>query len=108
MSPDACTPTFKTSVGKVAYAPERNAIVWSIDKFSGGKEYLMRAHVGLPSMSNDDEKPDKPPITIRFEIPYFTVTGMQVRYLKVIEKSGYQALPWVRYITKNGSYELRT
>ena len=31
----------------------------------------------------------------------------QVRYLKIIEKSGYQALPWVRYITKNGKYELR-
>ena len=26
----------------------------------------------------------------------------QVRYLKIIEKSGYQALPWVRYITQNG------
>ena len=32
----------------------------------------------------------------------------QVRYLKIIEKSGYQALPWVRYITQNGDYQLRT
>lgn len=31
----------------------------------------------------------------------------QVRYLKVIEKSGYQALPWVRYITTAGNYEIR-
>ncbi len=31
----------------------------------------------------------------------------QVRYLKVIEKSGYQALPWVRYITAGGEYEIR-
>jgi AP-1 complex subunit mu len=27
--------------------------------------------------------------------------------LKIIEKSGYQALPWVRYITTAGEYELR-
>ena len=27
--------------------------------------------------------------------------------LKIIEKSGYQALPWVRYITQNGDYHLR-
>ena len=27
---------------------------------------------------------------------------VKVRYLKIIEKSGYQALPWVRYITQNG------
>ena len=33
--------------------------------------------------------------------------AVQVRYLKVIEKSGYQALPWVRYITTGGEYEIR-
>ena len=32
----------------------------------------------------------------------------KVRYLKIIEKSGYQALPWVRYITQHGDYQLRT
>lgn len=32
----------------------------------------------------------------------FKLVPWQVRYLKIIEKSGYQALPWVRYITQNG------
>jgi len=105
--PDADTPTFKTSIGTAKYAPERDAIVWTIKQFHGGKEYLMRAHFGLPSVSNEEEKKDKPPITVKFEIPYFTVSGIQVRYLKIIEKSGYQALPWVRYITQNGDYQLR-
>ena len=41
------------------------------------------------------------------EIPYFTISGLQVRYLKILEKSGYQALPWVRYITQNGDYQIR-
>ena len=59
-------------------------------------------------MNNLVDDPDKrPPISIKFEIPYFTVSGVQVRYLKIIEKSGYQALPWVRYITQNGDYHLR-
>jgi len=49
----------------------------------------------------------KAPISVKFEIPYFTVSGIQVRYLKIIEKSGYQALPWVRYITQNGDYQIR-
>jgi len=104
---DADTPSFKTSIGTVKYAPERDAIVWSIKQFHGGKEYLMRAHFGLPSVSNEEDKKDKPPNTVKFEIPYFTVSGIQVRYLKIIEKSGYQALPWVRYITQNGDYQLR-
>jgi AP-1 complex subunit mu len=36
------------------------------------------------------------------------VSGIQVRYLKIMERSGYQALPWVRYITQNGDYQIRT
>lgn len=73
----------------------------------GGKEFLLRAHFGLPSISGEDAE-GRPPISVKFEIPYFTVSGIQVRYLKIIEKSGYQALPWVRYITQNGDYQLRT
>lgn len=53
-------------------------------------------------LSTAEETEKKPPINISFEIPYFTVSGIQVRYLKIVEKSGYQALPWVRYITQNG------
>jgi AP-1 complex subunit mu len=45
---------------------------------------------------------------VRFEVPYFTVSGIQVRYLKIVERSGYTALPWVRYITQSGDYSIRT
>jgi len=103
---DADSPKFKASVGSVRYVPEKNAIIWSIKQFPGGREFLMRAHFGLPSVRKD-EMDKKPPISVKFEIPYFTTSGIQVRYLKIIEKSGYQALPWVRYITQNGDYELR-
>ncbi|ELT98131.1 hypothetical protein CAPTEDRAFT_178783 [Capitella teleta] len=104
---DADCPKFKTTAGSCRYAPDQNAMIWTIKSFPGGKEYLMRAHFGLPSVVNEDLE-GKAPIHVRFEIPYFTVSGIQVRYLKIIEKSGYQALPWVRYITQNGDYQLRT
>lgn len=67
----------------------------------------MRAHFKLPSVDREDLDA-RPPIEVKFEIPYFTTSGIQVRYLKIIEKSGYQALPWVRYITQNGDYQIRT
>lgn len=104
---DADSPKFKTTVGSVKYVPEQNSAIWTIKSFPGGKEYLMRAHFGLPSVVAEDAE-GKPPIHVKFEIPYFTTSGIQVRYLKIIEKSGYQALPWVRYITQNGDYQLRT
>ncbi|XP_040202361.1 AP-1 complex subunit mu-2 [Rana temporaria] len=104
---DADSPKFKTSVGSAKYVPEKNVVIWTIKSFPGGKEYLMRAHFGLPSVERE-ELEGKPPIGVKFEIPYFTVSGIQVRYMKIIEKSGYQALPWVRYITQSGDYQLRT
>ena len=45
----------------------------------------------------------KTPISVVFEIPYYAVSGLSVKYLKIIEDSGYQAIPWVRYLTRNGS-----
>ncbi|CAJ0927662.1 unnamed protein product, partial [Mesorhabditis belari] len=104
---DAYGQKFKTSIGSVKYAPELNAFVWTIRSFPGGREYLMRAHFLLPSISSEDIE-GNPPISVKFEIPYYTTSGLQVRYLRIIERSGYQALPWVRYVTQNGDYEIRS
>ncbi|GAU21348.1 hypothetical protein TSUD_189350 [Trifolium subterraneum] len=105
---DATTPNVRTSMGSAAYAPEKDALIWKIRSFPGGKEYMLRAEFRLPSIVDEEAAPErKAPIRVKFEIPYFTVSGIQVRYLKIIEKSGYQALPWVRYITTAGEYELR-
>ena len=101
---DADTPKFRTNIGSVHYAPETSSIVWKIKQFGGGKEFLMRAELGLPSVRGDDEKGGgmmggfggsmggvgaggkaKRPISVKFEIPYFTTSGIQVRYLKIIE-----------------------
>ncbi|KAJ7187027.1 Mu homology domain-containing protein [Mycena filopes] len=106
---DADTPKFKAAQGVAQYTPDRNGFIWKIKQLAGGKEHLMRAQFGLPSVKNEQDPPRRPPITVKYDIPYFTVSGIQVRYLKVVEKSGYQALPWVRYITQNGDdYSLRT
>ncbi|XP_020270598.1 LOW QUALITY PROTEIN: AP-1 complex subunit mu-2-like [Asparagus officinalis] len=105
---DAINPIVRTSMGSAAYAPEKDALIWKIKSFPGGKEYLSRAEFGLPSVPSEDSMPDKKaPIRVKFEIPYFTISGIQVRYLKIIEKSGYDASPWVRSITMAGEYELR-
>ncbi|KAH8805823.1 Mu homology domain-containing protein [Xylogone sp. PMI_703] len=124
---DADSPRFRTNIGSVHYAPEKSAIVWKIKQFGGNKEFLMRAELGLPSVKGDDEhgggmtggfggsmggvggnKGAKRPISVKFEIPYFTTSGIQVRYLKIIEpKLQYPSLPWVRYITQSGDIAVR-
>ena len=87
---DVDTPVFKSNVGVVKYVPDQNAMSWNIKQFPGRKEYLMRAQFGFPSVSSEDrEKYSRVPIQVKYEIPYFTVSGIQVRYLKIVEKSGY-------------------
>ena len=49
---DADSPKFRAAIGSVSYAPELSAMVWKIKQLGGGKEYLMRAHFGLPSVRN--------------------------------------------------------
>ncbi|KAJ7140029.1 clathrin adaptor mu subunit [Mycena crocata] len=109
VSEDADTPKFRASTGNVKYDPAKSAFVWTIKQLAGGKEFLLRAQFGLPTVRSEEDTPKRAPITVKYEIPYFTISGIQVRYLKVMEKSGYQAHPWVRYITQNGDdYSLRT
>ncbi|KAK3001990.1 hypothetical protein RJ639_021573 [Escallonia herrerae] len=105
---DASNPNVRTSMGRAKYAPEKDALLWKIRTFPGNKEYMLAAELRLPSVTSEEAVSDrKAPIRVKFEIPYFTVSGIQVRFLKIIEKSGYQTLPWVRYLTVAGEYELR-
>lgn len=46
------------------------------------QEYMMRAKFGLPSIEAEETVVEKrPPIRVKFEIPYFTVSGIQVSIL---------------------------
>ena len=48
------------------------------------------------------------PITVDFQVPMFTASGLHVRSLKIYERSNYQTTKWVRYVTRAGSYQIRT
>lgn len=36
------------------YAPDKSAFVWKIKQLGGAREFLMRAHFGLPSVKNGE------------------------------------------------------
>ncbi|KAF1743220.1 hypothetical protein MXB_1235 [Myxobolus squamalis] len=57
------------------------------------------------SENSDDSKPK---IRVKFEIVNFVISRFHIQYLKVFEKSGYSAKPWVRYFSSSGVYEFRT
>ncbi|KAJ1882362.1 clathrin associated protein complex medium subunit [Coemansia sp. RSA 1722] len=95
-----------TGVGKAKYHPEENAIVWKISRFQGLQETSLTAVVDLAPMAKPTPW-SRPPISLDFQVLMFTASGLLVRFLKVFERSNYQSVKWVRYMTKAGSYEIR-
>lgn len=95
------------AAGKAKYKPAESAIVWTIRRFPGDTEFSLSAEVELLATTTESKKWSKPPITLEFQVPMFTASGLHVRFLKVYEKSNYQAIKWVRYLTTNGTYANR-
>jgi AP-1 complex subunit mu len=82
--------------------------MWTIKNFPGQTEINLRLQFLVPTVRSDgSELHMKKPISVKFDIPSFTVSGIQVRYLKIQDKTGYQAFPYVKYITMNGDYHIR-
>eukprot|EP00029_Vermamoeba_vermiformis_P002996 TRINITY_DN13360_c0_g1_i1.p1 TRINITY_DN13360_c0_g1~~TRINITY_DN13360_c0_g1_i1.p1 ORF type:complete len:432 (-),score=121.03 TRINITY_DN13360_c0_g1_i1:93-1388(-) len=91
--------------GKAKYNADAGGIVWKIRRFPGMTEYTLQARIELISNVSVEKKAwSRPPIQMEFQVPMFAASGLQIRYLRVIERSGYTAVKWVRYLTKAGSY----
>lgn len=98
---DASNPRFITLTGSAKYEPSINRLVWMIKQLPGKEETSLQAEFSLPSIRNPEDisSYSKQPIVVRFSVPYFSVSGIQIRYLKVSEKSGYESVPWIRYLS---------
>jgi len=92
--------------GKAKYEPSQGAIIWRIRRFPGRHEYSLLAEVELASTVSDKQWV-RPPVSMNFDVPQFTASGLRVRFLKVLEKSNYKVVKWIRYVTRAGNYEHR-
>jgi AP-1 complex subunit mu len=94
----------------VIYYPQKDEIHWKILNFEGSKSYSMNCSVEFFSIRDEVnfQSALKKPISVWFQIPYYTVSGLQVRYLKVqFKKLDIQAMPFVRYYTQAKDYQIR-
>ena len=104
--PNATKCSTVVSSGKAKYEPEQQSIIWRIRRFAGNSEYTLRASINLIQTTNDAPW-SKPPVSIDFQVPMFTASGLRVRFLRVIDRTNYKPLKWIRYMTKAGSYSHR-
>ncbi|KAI9347685.1 putative clathrin-associated adaptor complex medium chain [Obelidium mucronatum] len=85
----------KVTGGKAKYVGSENAI-----------EYVITCQA--QTATTNSKKPwSRPPISMDFQVVMFTSSGLVVRFLKIFEKSNYQSVKWVRYLTKAGTYQIR-
>lgn len=95
-----------TKATRASYDAGQRAIVWRIPSFPGGTELFLDAVVDLLPATREKAWV-RPPISMDFSISMYSVSGVQVRFLKVYEKSNYQTQRWVRYLSKAGEYQIR-
>jgi len=106
MPPSAASASFQVGKGRAKYEPGQRALVWRIGGFQGRTEYNLDAVVTLLP-STREKAWSRPPISVDFQIPMWSASGVQVRFLKVYEKSSYQHSKWVKYLTKAGEYQMK-
>lgn len=108
----ANTATVKVRVaqGKAKYDSSQQAVVWKIRKLQGGAEVPFSCEISLiaATLQSTERAWSRPPISIKFQIQMFQASGLQIEYLKVLErKLGYDANKWVKYRTTGGQYQCR-
>lgn len=106
MPQTAATARILCGRGNGRYEPGQRAIVWRISSFPGNTEAILQAQVDLLPATREKVW-SRPPITLDFQIPMFSASGVQVRFLKVYDKSNYQTQRWVRYNAKAGDYQVK-
>lgn len=105
---DALTPKAQTAVGSTRYLPDKERLSWKIPVCAGEESHCMEFGYALPSLASPDREAfAAAPVTIEFEVPYFTLSGLVVQAVRVSEAAGYATSPWVKYLTCAGVYEVR-
>lgn len=81
--------------GTAVYAPEKDALVWKIKNFPGGREFLLRCKFGLPSVAAEDEAQGRlPPIKVKFEVRWWGQGRMHLMMRKQAHMQAAYMLGW--------------
>jgi len=98
-----------TPVSSAEFLPAESKLVWTIKKFTGGSEHTLKARIALTQPAGPHTRKELGPISLTFEIPMYSVSNLQVRYLRIQSRNGKAVNPfrWVRYVTQAQSYVCR-
>ena len=94
--------TSTSAKGKAKYEADKKSVMWRLKKFHGESEVLIRSDIDVGPEGYGNWI--KPPLSLEFNVPMTTASGLKVLSLRVTEKNDYKVNKWIRYLTKSGEY----
>ncbi|KAM8742557.1 AP-4 complex subunit mu-1 isoform 1-T2 [Acanthopagrus schlegelii] len=85
---------------------QSRAVHWMIPRFPGGTQLSALFKVEVPGLSSASML-EVGPVGLSFELPKLTVTGLQIRFLRLSPIQPGPSQRWVRYVTHSDSYTIR-
>lgn len=93
---------------KVHFNAEKKQVVWNIRRMPGGEESVAQFRL-ISHTSQTIAKADIGPASVDFEISKHTLSGLQIRFLRVFEhEHSYVPQRWIRYVTVTDSFSVKT
>jgi AP-4 complex subunit mu-1 len=90
------------------YRQASREVLWAIPKFKGGTEQIVKIGIATGAPITPAMRKEIGPVTMAFEVPSHNVSGIQIRFLRLEERSkSYNPQRWVRNITQAASYVTR-
>ncbi|RNF04016.1 putative mu-adaptin 4, putative,adaptor complex AP-4 medium subunit [Trypanosoma rangeli] len=90
------------------YKEEAKCVAWSIAKFPGGTEQVCKIRFSTSSPITAATRRGIGPISMQFEIPHYSASGLCIRVLRLEERSSsYNPARWIRNATLANSYVFR-
>ncbi|KAK9537014.1 hypothetical protein VZT92_006752 [Zoarces viviparus] len=85
---------------------QNRAIDWTIPRFPGGTQLSALFKLEVSGLSPSSML-EVGPVGLVFELPQLTVTGLQIRFLRLSPVQPGPSQRWVRYVTHSDSYVIR-
>uniref|UniRef100_A0A8C2XQH2 AP-4 complex subunit mu-1 n=1 Tax=Cyclopterus lumpus TaxID=8103 RepID=A0A8C2XQH2_CYCLU len=85
---------------------QNRAIDWKIPRFIGGTQLSALFKLEVSGLSPSSLM-EVGPVVLVFELPQLTVSGLQIRFLRLSPVQPAPSQRWIRYVTHSDSYILR-
>lgn len=92
--------------GTAKWRRSEKVLLWKVRELAGGGDASLALEISTASRTHEEESGRLVPLTLCFNVPQLTATGMRVRFLRVATPDA-PVSKFIRYTVCAGTYEVR-